>query len=43
MDKNNTIHLEEAMSPYATPFVENKELEKRYAATSWQGSGKECG
>lgn len=33
MDKNNSIHLEEAMSPYATPFVENKELEKRCAVT----------
>jgi hypothetical protein len=30
MNKDQSLHLEEAMSPYATPFVEKKELERRY-------------
>ncbi|KAJ5963058.1 major facilitator superfamily domain-containing protein [Penicillium waksmanii] len=29
MDKDNTIQLEDAMSPYATPFVVNRDLERR--------------
>jgi hypothetical protein len=32
MDKDTSMHLEEVGSHYATPFVENKELERRCCA-----------
>lgn len=37
MDKDNTIQLEDAMSPYTTPFMVNKDLERRSAVHSYQG------
>lgn len=32
MDKDTSMHLEEVGSHYVTPFVENKELERRCGA-----------
>lgn len=40
MEKNNAIHLEEAMSPRTILFVENNELEKRCVATSSKETAK---
>lgn len=37
MDKDVSMHLEEAGSQYATPFVENKELERRCGADRLHG------